>query len=86
MNITEKLIEDITKDREDKEEINIISFYSFNINKILLNETKFDNIEYLCLKNNQIKDISFIVSFPFLWYFDIRDNFVINFIYLGRKF
>lgn len=83
MNITEKLIEDITKDMEDKDEINIISFYSFNINKILLNETKFDNIEYLCLKNNQIRDISFIVSFPFLWYFDIRENFVNNFLYLG---
>lgn len=83
MNITEKILEDLlTKSPEENEEnkqknqINILNFQYSNISKINLNHIHFEKIEYLSLKNNRISDINFISSFPFLWYLDIRENYV----------
>jgi len=76
MNINEDILEEILSNRKNKEEINIFNFQSLNINKIYSNNINLERIEYLCLKNNQLKNINFITSFPNLWYLDIRENFV----------
>jgi len=76
MNITDKVLEDLIANYKEKDEINILNFQSMTINKINMNQYRLENIEYLCLKNNQIRDIGFISTFPNLWYFDIRGNYV----------
>jgi hypothetical protein len=63
-------------DAGNETEKNIINIFNFSINKISIEKTIFLNLEYLTLNNTQLKDISFIKYFPFLWYLDIRNNFV----------
>ncbi len=76
MNITDTILEEVLENTKHKEEINILNFQSMNINKISINSINLENIEYLVLKNNQLRDISFISCFPNLWYLDLRGNYV----------
>lgn len=76
MNLTEKYLDEAIQEKKNIEEINIFNFNSMSINKIIFSQRRFELIEYLSLRNNQIRDISFISSFPFLWYLDVRDNYV----------
>jgi len=86
MDIYEHVLEEIFSNHKNEEEINIFNFPSMNVNKVYLSNLYFERIEYLCLKNNHIRDISFITSFPNLWYLDIRENFVQNILLkLDRK-
>ena len=76
MNINENILDYLVDSKENKQKINILNLNSLCINKINLNNSRFEFIEFLSLKNNQLRDIGFIISFPFLWYLDIRDNIV----------
>jgi hypothetical protein len=78
MIVTEKTLTQLLKDRK-KDELKVLLFNSMNINKIILKTTHFDNIEFLCLKNNNIKDITFTIYLNKLWYLDLRGNPVENF-------
>ena len=88
MNITEKFLNELLrydskdklnseKEKDNEKQKNIINIENLVLNKIVLHEKQFEYLEYLTLRNTQLKDISFISFIPNLWYLDLRNNFVI---------
>lgn len=83
MNITEKFFKELINNNDIKnsqeKEKTMINIENIFINKFTFYNTKFENIEYLTLRYTQLKDISFVLNLPNLWYMDVRNNFVIFF-------
>ncbi len=76
MNILEKNFVNLLEKNED-----CITLYLNNcqICKLDLHLYEYENIQFLSLYNNQIKQINFLTLFPNLWYLDIRKNYVENY-------
>ena len=73
MIITEKNLPMLLKGKTLDELISIYLDYR-NITKITFKSLRFDNIQFLSLRNNNIKEIDFLGYFTNLWYLDLRDN------------
>ena len=73
MIISEKILPSLLKGKII-EDIKTIYFDCKNITKIAFKEVTFENILFLSLRNNNIKEIEFVINFPCLWYLDLRDN------------
>jgi hypothetical protein len=73
MNITEKILAKHAKDN-NFDKLTTIIINSSNITQCGFKNSILQNIEYLCLKNNFIKDLNFLKVLPNLWYLDIRGN------------
>ena len=58
---------------KNKENLIALNFNDFNISNISLS-FKFNNIEFLSLKNNSIINLKFLEFFPNLFYLDISNN------------
>jgi Leucine-rich repeat (LRR) protein len=73
MIINDKILPTVFKGRNIDE---LISIYldNKNIMKITLKSSMLDNIIFLSLRSNHIKDIEFITNFKNLWYLDLREN------------
>jgi hypothetical protein len=69
MNIPDKWFE-----RLNREEIIALFLHGKNILNISLKNLQFDTLQFLSLRNNQIKNINFLKSFPNLWFIDLRNN------------
>ncbi len=58
---------------KNKENLIALNFNDFNISNISLS-FKFNNVEFLSLKNNSIINLKFLEFFPNLFYLDISNN------------
>ena len=79
MIITEKVLPVILKGK-NLDDLKTIYLESKTINKIVLKSNVFENVLFLSLCGNNIKDIEFISCFRNLWYLDLSDNPVNNFL------
>ena len=77
MQITEKILPQIFKSR-DMDNLQTIYLESRKITKISLKNIVLENVIFLSLRDNYIKEIDFITSFRNLWYLDLRENLVTN--------
>ena len=61
---------------------------NLKINKFYFEKTFLNNIQLLSLKNNGIRDLSFMEYFPNIWHLEIRNNPVsmLNYIYYKKLF
>ena len=73
MIISEKILPFLLKGKT-MEDIKTIYLDCKNITKITFKANLFENILFLSLRNNNIKEIEFVSNFPFLWYLDLREN------------
>jgi hypothetical protein len=78
MQITEKSLVQVLKEKRT-EDIKVLVLHRMSINKFTLRTNLFDNIEFVSLRGNAVKDISFLANLNKIWYLDIRNNPVENF-------
>jgi hypothetical protein len=67
------------------ENITTIYLTNRNITTIYLKHHKITSLLFLSLSNNQIKSISFLNSFPAIWYIDLKNNPIEDFDVLNKK-
>jgi|LauGreDrversion4_2_1035121.scaffolds.fasta_scaffold109543_2 Leucine-rich repeat (LRR) protein len=73
MIISDKILPTLFKGR-NIDELTTIYLDNKNVMKITLKSSVFDNIMFLSLRSNHIKEIDFITNFRNLWYLDLREN------------
>ncbi len=76
MNISENALENLFNKHET-----VYALYLNNckILRFTIHYSIFANIQFLSLKNNQIKNINFLTSFTMLWYLNLKNNYIENF-------
>lgn len=80
MIVTDKTLQQLAKESQ----LVAIYFGFSNINSVSL-KCEFSKLEYLSLRNNNIKDMTFITFLPNIWYLDLRNNSVDNFKVFNQK-
>lgn len=73
MIISEKILPTLLKGR-NLDELHTIYLDNKNIMKVTLKSSVLDNIMFLSIRSNHIKEIEFVSNFRNLWYLDLRDN------------
>ena len=73
MNLNDKFFNSNSNLIKNKENLIAFNFNDFNISNIHLS-FKFNNVEFLSLKNNSIINLKFLEYFPNLFYLDISNN------------
>lgn len=81
MNVKDKTLLKLSQ-RSNNGLVTTVYLDNKNISKFSLNSMCFIKIEFLSLRSNQIKNVSFLKSIPNLWYLDLRDNQVYYFLFL----
>lgn len=84
MIVTDLNIHEILKENK-LENIKVAYFSNLQIDKITLSMTCFYNLQYLCLRNNNITEVEFLDAFPNLFALDLRDNQIKNLKFLYER-
>ena len=76
MKINENFFNSVNKGNFESKNFSLI-LKNKNISKIVLKNKIYQNIQYLSLESNNLIEIDFVSSFPFLWTLNLKKNPVI---------